>query len=573
MRDSMLIILSRAARAVLLAGACAAPIADAALARESRVQPRAEAAGFVPAVAQRGVQPLAAPAAAAPAPAFRQAVAEAAQADADIAGFYRARAYAPIFTGPDADDAARRIALHDALRRAPRHGLPGGRYPAEALRAALAEGARSARARGQAEVTAARLFLAYARDMQSGVLEPARVDPKILRAPPRRAPEALLAGIAGPEPRAFLAGLVPQSPEYNRLLAEKMRLKEVRARGGWGPRVRAERLEQGDVGPAVVALRDRLIAMGYLPRRAQAGFDAGLADALRAFQADHGLAVDGVAGPATLAALDTDVETRLGQVIVAMERERWLNLPGGLGARHVRVNLADFHTRLIDDGRVTFVTRSVVGAQGDGKPTPEFSDEMEYMELNPTWTVPRGILGRDYLPRLKRDPGAASYLQVVDRSGRVVPRSSVNFAAYTAGSFPYSLVQPPGPRNALGTVKFMFPNPHAIYLHDTPDRHLFERARRPYSSGCIRLQRPHDFAYRLLARQSDDPEALFQGRLATGQRTRIALEETVPVHLTYRTAFTQPRGRVQYREDIYGRDAALWQALQRAGVSPGGAPG
>ena len=563
----------RIAGALLAALACAALfvglVAGAASAREGRVQPRAEA-GLVEAAAPRGAQPLAMAAAS---PAFRQALAEEVREDPAIAAFYRARAFAPLFTGASAEDAARRVALHDSLRRAPHHGLPGARYPAEALRDALADGMASAPARGRAEATAARLFLAYARDMQSGVLEPARVDPKILRQPPRRAPEALLAGIAGPDPRAFLAGLVPQSREYHRLLAEKMRLEEVRARGGWGTRVRAERLEQGDAGPAVVALRDRLIAMGYLPRRAQAGFDTGLADALRAFQADHGLAVDGIAGPATLAALNTDVDTRLGQVIVAMERERWLNLPDGLGARHVRVNLADFHTRLIDDGRVSFVTRSVVGARGDGKPTPEFSDEMEYMELNPTWTVPRGILGRDYLPRLKRNPGAASYLQVVDRRGRVVPRASVNFDAYTARSFPYSLVQPPGPRNALGTVKFMFPNPHAIYLHDTPDKHLFERARRTYSSGCIRLQRPHDFAYHLLARQSDNPEALFQGRLATGQRTRIALEETVPVHLTYRTAFTQPRGRVQYREDIYGRDAALWQALQRAGVSPGGAPG
>ncbi len=501
-----------------------------------------------------------------PGASYRQAVAEAAYGSEALAGFYRQRDYAPIFTGDAADDRARRAALLRALQEAPRHGLPEARYRAGDLRALFA-GADGPRARGRAEVEAARLFLAYARDVTSGVLEPSRLGLAIPRDLPRRDPADLLAGIAGDDPRAFLAGLVPPSHEYNRLLAEKIRLERARAAGGWGPAVPPGKLAPGMSGPAVVALRDRLIAKGYLARTASGRYDAALEAAVERFQSDHGLVADGVAGPETLDELNATVEQRLSQILVALERERWLNLPGGKGDRHVLVNLTDFTARIVDDGVVTFETRAVVGASTDGKPTPEFSDVMEYMELNPTWTVPRGIIARDYLPRLKRDPGAAGYLKLVDSRGRVVPRSAVDFSAYTARTFPFNLVQAPGPRNALGTVKFMFPNPHAIYLHDTPDKHLFDRHRRTYSSGCIRLNEPHEFAYRLLERQTDTPQEDFHSILRTGRNQRISLREPVPVHLTYRTAFTRAKGRVNYRADIYGRDARLWRALQDAGVT------
>jgi murein L,D-transpeptidase YcbB/YkuD len=503
---------------------------------------------------------------------FRQAVAEAAFGAEAVAEFYRARDHAPIFTGTDADDRSRRAALLRALASARDHGLPANRYSAADLRDVFAE-ADTVRALGRAEVAAARMYLAYARDVSSGVLEPAELGLAIPRELPRRDAAALLEGLAGEAPAEFLAALPPRSHEYNRLMAEKLRLERVRARGGWGPSVPAGKLERGDAGSAVVALRDRLIAKGYLARTASSRYDHAMQAAVERFQIDHGLAPDGVAGPETLEHVNASVDDRLGQVLVALERERWLNLPGGKGDRHVLVNLTDFSAKIVDHGRVTFETKAVVGARTDGKPTPEFSDVMEYMELNPTWTVPRGILARDYLPRLKQNPGAAGYLQLIDSRGRVVPRSAVDFANYSARTFPFNLVQPPGPRNALGTVKFMFPNAHAIYLHDTPEKHLFDRNRRTYSSGCIRLEEPHEFAYRLLARQSGSPQETFHSILRTGRNQRIELEEPVPVHLIYRTAFTQAKGRVNYRDDIYGRDARLWRALQEAGVTLGAVRG
>jgi murein L,D-transpeptidase YcbB/YkuD len=503
---------------------------------------------------------------------FRQAVAEAAVEDAAIAAFYRARDYAPLWTGEDA--AARRAALLSALAQAPAHGLPAVRYHPDAIAEAFRT-ARGEREIGRLEVAVTRAFLAFARDIQSGALEPAQVLPgEIRRELPRRDPGMLLAAFAAaPDPAAFLRALAPRSAAYAMLLREKARLERVIAAGGWGPRVPGERLEPGATGAAVVALRDRLAAMGFLPPTVTARYDATITAAVRAFQRAHGLPADGIAGAATLAEVNRPAEERLQAVLVALERERWMNLEGGLGARHIWVNLPDFTARIVDEGKVSFETRAVIGERRPDKRTVEFSDAMEYMEVNPDWTVPRSILARDYLPRMQANPNAASYLQLIDARGRVVPRSAVNFAAYSARNFPFSLRQPPGPSNSLGRVKFMFPNPYSIYLHDTPAKELFQREVRDYSSGCIRLADPFDFAYRLLERQMDNPRPYFDGLVDSGRQTRVRLETQVPVHLVYFTAYPDATGVMQYRRDIYGRDAALFRALIEAGVAFPGASG
>ena len=296
-----------------------------------------------------------------------------------------------------------------------------------------------------------------------------------------------------------------------------------------------------------------------------ATYDATLQAAVTRFQAMNGLEQDGVAGETTVAEMNVPLETRLQSVIVAMERERWLNKPRG--ARHIRVNLTDFTAAIVDNDRVTFSTRSVVGANQPDRRTPEFSDEMEFMVVNPSWYVPRSITTKEYLPQLQRNANAVGQLQIIDRSGNPVNRSAINFGAYTARTFPFSMRQPPGPDNALGQVKFMFPNPYNIYLHDTPSRSLFAKPVRAYSHGCIRLNDPKDFAYALLARQTDDPEGLFAARLRGGAESRITLDQPVPVHIDYRTAFTNIDGSLQFRRDVYGRDTAIWDALAREGVA------
>lgn len=514
--------------------------------------------------------PLAMPAAA-QLTAFRQAVAEGAATDDALAAFYRGRDFAGLWTGTDAAAIARRNALLTVFSQAGAHGLPAARYDAQALMARM-QSAATAAERGAVEVDLSRLFLRYAADIGTGILTPSDVIALNHREVALRDPLALLNGLAlSDQPLTFLQDLAPHSPEYARLLAAKLRLESLVAAGGWGPQVSAGRLDPGDSGAAVIALRDRLVAMGYLAPSVTATYDDAIAEAVRAFQAGHGLTQDGVAGEGTIAELNIPAEQRLESVIVAMERERWLG--DNRGERHIWVNLVDFTAKIVDHDIVTFQTRSVIGANSGDRQSPEFSDVMEYMVINPSWYVPRSIVVNEYLPQLQRNPGAAGHLRITDSAGRVIDRGSVNFGAYNARNFPFAMHQEPSSSNALGLVKFMFPNPWNIYLHDTPSQDLFQREVRAFSHGCIRLDDPYDFAYALLARQMDDPEGYFQSIVRTGAETRVNLDQPVPVHLDYRTAFTNVDGRLEFRRDVYGRDALIWDALAAEGVAVPGVQG
>ncbi|MBE0414409.1 MAG: L,D-transpeptidase family protein [Yoonia sp.] len=491
---------------------------------------------------------------------FRQAVAQAAAGDADLVAFYSARD----FDGIWANDRKRRDALLAAFAEAGNHGLPMGRYDAQAAIDAL-RNSDSPAARGRAEVALSRLFLQYARDIQTGILVPSRIDSNIHRDVPYRSRLATIQAFEKSSPEGFLRALPPAAPEYARLLREKLALERVLANGGWGPGVENRKLAAGDTGPAVAALRNRLITMGYLARTASQTYDAEMISAVQQFQLAHGLNPDGTAGPSTLAEMNVEPAARLQSLIVAMERERWINRPRG--ERHIWVNLADFSAQIIDNDKVTFATRSIIGATAPDRASPEFSDVMEFMVINPSWYVPRSIITKEYLPMLQNNPNAVNQLILTDSRGQRVNRSEINFRAYTAANFPFSMREPPSQGNALGLVKFMFPNKYNIYLHDTPTKNLFQRETRAFSHGCIRLNDPFDFAYELLSRQVSDPEAFFQAHLRTGRERRVDLQQPVPVHLVYRTAYTKPDGRTQFRRDIYGRDARIWRALAREGVA------
>jgi murein L,D-transpeptidase YcbB/YkuD len=267
----------------------------------------------------------------------------------------------------------------------------------------------------------------------------------------------------------------------------------------------------------------------------------------------------------TLAALNVAPQERLKSIIVALERERWLDIDRSV--RHIWVNQPDFTAKIVDHGKTVFQTRVVIGKNVPDQRSPEFSDEMEFMVINPSWSVPRSITVKEYLPLLQQNANAVGHLQVLDRSGRVVPRGAVNFAAYSAASFPFALRQPPSDGNALGKVKFMFPNPHNIYLHDTPSKSLFAHAVRAYSHGCIRVADPFDLAHALLSVQSDEAEADFDRYLKSDRETAVKFDKSVPVHLVYFTAYPTVKGRIAYRDDIYGRDAALYRALEEAGLA------
>ena len=496
--------------------------------------------------------------------AFMQSVAEAAAEDRDIAEFYRSTGYEPIWTEQGGKADKRREALLKAVQDAPAHGLPSARYDIETLQLNL-RGVKSERDLGRLEVEMSKLFLQYARDIQTGVVVPSSIDSGIVREVPYRSRSGMLKAFAKSSPAAFIKKLPPQSPEYARLMKEKMRFEKLVNRGGWGPKVQARALSLGESGEAVVQLRNRLIAMGYLKRTSTSTYDDRIRQGVAKFQRDHGLVADGEAGAGTIAEINVDPERRMQQIMVALERERWINMP--LGERHVWVNITDFQAKIVDHGKVTFQTRTVVGAEDSDRRTPEFSDVMEHMVINPTWNVPRSIAVKEYLPLMQRNPYAAGHLRLIDRRGRIVPREYVDFTRLTPQNFPFDMKQPPSRGNALGLVKFMFPNRHNIYLHDTPQKDLFGREARAFSHGCIRLNDPFDFAYALLEKQTSNPEAFFRERLSSGRETVVELEEHIPVHIVYRTAFTQAKGRTQFRRDIYGRDALIWNALDNAGVS------
>lgn len=499
--------------------------------------------------------------------AFKQSIAVSAAEDDALSVFYREQGYQPIWVGDDADDRARRAALLSIVGKADLHGLPRGRYDAATLRSLMA-GAASERDRGRVEVELSRLFLRFARDLETGILIPASVDGNIKREAPVRDRLDLLRSFAAARPNTFLNALTPASVEYTRLVREKVKIERLIKDGGWGTQLPGGRIKPGDTGPAVIALRDRLMALGYVARSDTQTFDAPMRRAVEAFQSDHGLAQDGIVGGSTLDEMNRSPVDRLGHILVSMERERWMNRD--LGDRHIWVNLTDFKAKIIVDGETMFETKSVIGKDQNGRRTPEFSDVMEHMVINPSWYVPRSIVVNEYLPALRRNPNALGYLEITDSRGRKINRGR-GFSQYSARSFPFSMRQPPSARNALGLVKFMFPNKYNIYLHDTPAKNLFSNEVRAFSHGCIRLNDPFDFAYALLSMQSDDPKGEFQRHLRSGRESRVNLVNPLPVHLIYRTAIAKPEGGMEYRRDIYGRNARVLSALQSAGVAlPGG---
>lgn len=505
--------------------------------------------GAVPAVAQSA--------------GFKQALAEAVVRDKTLAAFYQARAFKPVWTS--SRDSKRRRALVQAFKQAPAHGLPAAKFDPNLVNQWI-NSAKDPISKAKAEAALSRMFLDYARAVQTGLLTPSRVDSEIVRMVPYRDQQKTLEAFYKSSPSGFLNALPPQSPEYTRLMAQKVELERLIGRGGWGAKVPNTKLSPGASGNAVVALRNRLAAMGFARRSTSATYDESLVGAVQQFQLAHGLSADGVVGPGTLKELNKGAEERLVAVIVAMERERWINRP--LGRRHIWVNIADFHANVVDNGRVTFRTRAVVGKAQRDRRSPEFSDVMEFMIINPSWYVPRSITVKEYLPLLQRNSNAVSHLELRDHKGRSVSRSNVNFANFNESTFPYSMRQPPSRGNALGMVKFMFPNRYNIYLHDTPAKSLFGKESRAYSHGCIRLHQPFEFAYTLLKPQTGDPVGFFKSKLATGSEQRVNLKQPVPVHIVYRTAYTDAKGgHMQYRRDVYGRDAKIWRALQSEGVA------
>jgi L,D-transpeptidase YcbB len=443
-------------------------------------------------------------------------------------------------------------ALHEAIGRAWEDGLPPERYRHGVAAALLSR----LEATGDTAMTPARRvghladldvvltegFNRLALDLVSGMLSPDKAGLDF-RIEVETAPDAAILQqvIAGEAPATLVARLRPSIPQYERMRAALLAFHEVESQGAW-PRLSTDpALREGGRGEMVGRLRQRFVAGvdAQEATLARSGandptlFDADLKRAVQQFQARHSIAPDGVLGAATIRELNHTVAEWIAELQLNLDRWRWL--PNHLGDRYVLVNVAGFELEVVEDGRVIESMNVVVGEQSTE--TPIFSDSIRFVVVNPYWNVPDGIMERKIAPAMALDPNYLDKHDMEVFEGRVRQR--------------------PGPQNSLGRYKFIFPNDLDIYLHDTPDGHLFARSERAFSSGCVRIERPRDFARMLLRLQSDhDPDSL-DGILASGSEKWIKLDRPLPVFLLYFTAWAQDDGSVRFHHDVYGRSEAM----------------
>ena len=525
--------------------------------------------------------------------------------------FYAGREDEPVWIGPDgaATDKARQ--LSQVLLNAAEHGLEPAHYEAERVAELL--DAETDEAKAELELRLSLALIRFASDLDSGRLDPRRVDPEHYSYPQDVDRAAVLPdSLDAQDIWVFLRAFQPQQNEYERLKGALAHYRSLAEGGGWQPLSDGETLKEGMRDPRVPALRQRLLLVGDLkPKKAEAPVaqdasaesseeaaraapetdaaepgevtpaapaeEAGsvseegpepelyattLVEALKRFQHRHGLTEDGVLGPKTLAALNVPVEKRIEQMMMNMERRRWM--PDDRGDSYIFVNLANFDAKLVEGLDTIFHTKVVVGAPYNR--TPVFSDTMTYIEINPVWNVPESIAREELLPKIQEDPNYLAernytLLSGWDQNAAEVDPRFVDWSEMTASSFPFRIRQEAGENNALGQIKFMFPNQFNIYLHDTPAQSLFSRTERAFSHGCIRVAKPLELAGVLLRNQEGWDQERVRKQIESRETLRVNLENPVPVHITYITAWVNKDGTVHFRNDIYGRDKLLASAL------------
>ena len=455
---------------------------------------------------------------------------------ANLDTFYSARNYAPLWI-TDGKANARAKAAIAYLGQVDADGLDPADYPVPNL-SSLTDPAALA----EAELRLTTSVVTYAHHAQVGRVHWTRVSGDIYYdlKPPN--PADVLAKMAdATDVGDALAAYEPQTPAYLALKAKLAELRAGKEGAGQAPVPGGPVLKIGMQDERVLALRTRLGASGD-----DTTYDKALAEAVKKFQQEHELKATGTLTSATVDALNGRQPDRpIDTVIANLERWRWM--PHDLGKTYVIVNLPDFTLRVMHDGKQLWMTKIV-----DGKPnmpTPIMTAEMKYITINPTWNVPPSIVAREYMPVLQQDPTA---LQRIGLTVSTNPDGTVHIS------------QPPGEKNALGRIRFNFPNKFLVYQHDTPNKNLFAFEKRAFSHGCMRVQDPVKYAEVLLSivRPHDGYTEDRIRKMFGNSEADIQFPTFIPVHLTYQTAFVDEEGKLEFREDVYGRDKALLAILK-----------
>ena len=360
-----------------------------------------------------------------------------------------------------------------------------------------------------------------------------------------------------------LEELKPNHYVYQLMKLNLKKLREKQANGGWPKVSDGESLEPGDTSPRIVEIRNYLVSVGDLeenePGNAEL-FDEELEAAVKKFQFRHKLTADGVIGKGTIQEMQVPIEDRIDMILLNLERIRWIFHDPD--EDFLLVNIAGFEVRRFTNRKEVFMSRVIVGKYN--RETPVFKGVMKYIVLNPTWTLPYSIATHETLPRLKKDPGylKEKHMEVLDGSGNLLNPSNIDWNSYSAGNFPFVIRQKAGPWNALGEVKFMFPNKYSVYLHDTPSRSLFDQQDRAFSHGCIRTEDKWGLFMNLM----DEPEVWNMDKineiLKSGETTTIELPKPVNIYLVYMTTVIDPKGNLLFLRDVYKRDQAVLKALK-----------
>ncbi len=403
-------------------------------------------------------------------------------------------------------------------------------------------------------------YLNWASDFYRGLLEPrdSRKADWDIKRNTMRLDLALEAVLGERESDYAFADFKPTHQEYANLKKALANYRAIEKQGGWPKMPSDARVSVGSASSVVPLLRKRLEALIGKDTVAAAAnsniFTAALSNALKTFQKDNGLKVTGNLNEETLRFMNVPVQDRIRQVVINMERWRWI--PQSFGTDYLIVNIPEYRLRVYTNDKEAMSMNVIVGKEMHS--TPIFNDLMEHVVISPYWNIPPGILRNEVAPKVQANAGylEASDMEVINQQGERVDPSSVNWAEAGSGSFPYVVRRRPGPKNDLGRVKFIFPNSRNIYLHDTPATELFNASKRDFSHGCVRVEKPIELAEYLLRNTGWDRSRI-EEQVATRQEKYVPLKKKLPVYLVYFTAAADTTGRVRFYNDIYAHDGGM----------------